>query len=62
LNGLEFTSALIGQLISWPVAILVVTLTLRKPIAELLPKLKSYEGMGQKLSFGDQLAARRRNQ
>lgn len=56
MSGLEFASTLIGQLISWPVAILVVGLALRKPLTELLPKLRSYEGLGQKISFGDRLA------
>jgi hypothetical protein len=55
-DGLEFTSTLIGHVFSWPVAVVVVGLALRKPLTELLPKLKSYEGLGQKLSFGDRLA------
>ena len=51
LSALEFTSTLIGQLLSWPIAVVILVFALRKPIAELLPKLREYEGMGQKLSF-----------
>jgi len=56
LSALEFTSTLIGQLLSWPIAVVILVFALRKPIAELLSKLREYEGMGQKLSFGDRLA------
>lgn len=56
MNGLQFTLTLIGQLISWPVAILVVALVFRKPLSELISRIKSYEGLGQKVSFGDRLA------
>jgi hypothetical protein len=56
LNILEFISTLIGQLLSWPVAVVILVFALRRPIAELLPTLREYEGMGQRLSFGDRLA------
>jgi hypothetical protein len=36
--------------------VLVVLLVLRKPIAELLPKLRSWEGPAGKFDFGKQLA------
>lgn len=56
MSVLEFISTLIGQLLSWPVAVVILVFALRRPIAELLPTLREYEGMGQRLSFGDRLA------
>jgi hypothetical protein len=38
------------------VIVLVIFLIVRKPVKELIPKLRSYEGLGQKLAFGEQLA------
>lgn len=56
MGALEFTSTLIGQVISWPVLVLVVVFVFRKPIAELIPKLRSWEGPAGKFDFGKQLA------
>lgn len=53
---LEFSVAVIGQVLSWPVLALVAVLVFRKPIAALLERMKSYEGLGQKFTFGEQLA------
>jgi hypothetical protein len=38
------------------VVVLIVFLMFRRPIRELIPKLRSYEGMGHKVTFGDRLA------
>lgn len=56
MGSLEFISALTGHLISWPVLVLVVVLILRKPIVELVGRVSAYEGLGQKIAFGEQLA------
>jgi hypothetical protein len=52
-----FVSSLIGDLLSWPVIMLVIFFMIKGPVRELIPRLKSFEGMGQKLTFGEQLAA-----
>jgi hypothetical protein len=45
-------SKLVGQVISWPVAVVVLVLVLRKSIVELIPKLRSWEGPAGRFSFG----------
>ena len=56
-NAWDFAAAVTGVLLSWPVIVLVIVLLVLKPLRELIPRLKSYEGLGQKVAFGDQLAA-----
>ncbi|MGW2152278.1 hypothetical protein [Nonomuraea sp. NPDC001699] len=52
----QFALAIIGHLLSWPALVLVVILVFRKPLAELLGRVISYEGLGQKVTFGEDLA------
>ena len=55
-SDLEFVSALIGHVFSWPVAVVVVALLFRRPLGDLIPQIQSYEGMGQKVTFGQKMA------
>ena len=47
MNGLEFIASVIGSLI-WPALVVLVVLFFRTPIAELIGRIKSYEGLGQR--------------
>jgi hypothetical protein len=53
MSGLEFLSALIGYLLSWPVLLLVLVLVFRRPLVDLLGRLKNWEGFGQRAEFGE---------
>jgi hypothetical protein len=55
MNSLEFVSTLIGDLI-WPFVVLAAIVVFRRPLAELIGRVKSYEGLGQKVTFGEELA------
>jgi hypothetical protein len=55
MNILEFASTLIGDLI-WPIVVLAIIVVFRRPLAELIGRVKSYEGLGQKVTFGEELA------
>ncbi len=52
----QFSSTITGYVLSWPVLVLVIVLVLRKPIVALIESVRSYEGLGQKVTFGEQLA------
>ena len=54
---LEFLALVIGSLLSWPVLAAATVLLFRRQLGDLLGRIKSYEGMGQKVTFGDSLAA-----
>jgi hypothetical protein len=56
MNGLEFVASLLGMVFSWPVLVFVIVWLFRAPLRELIGRIKSYEGLGQKVTFGDQLA------
>lgn len=55
MNGLGFVASLIASL-SWPAVAAGAIILFRKPLAELLGRIKSYEGLGQKVTFGERLA------
>lgn len=55
MNGLQFASSLISSLV-WPMVALVLVAVFRKPLADLIGRIKSYKGLGQELTFGDRLA------
>lgn len=55
-DNLQFASSLIGKVLSWPVVVAGAVVLFRAPIRDLLHRIKSYEGMGQKLTFGEKLA------
>ena len=56
MNWEKITLAVIQHALSWPALVLVVVLVFRKPLAALLGRVSSYEGMGQKVTFGEELA------
>jgi hypothetical protein len=53
---MEFVSSLVGHLLSWPVLVAVVVYIFRIPLRDLIGRIRSYEGLGQKINFGEQLA------
>ncbi len=55
MNNLAFISSVVGSL-AIPVTVLVALLIFRGPLAELLGRIISYEGLGQRVSFGRKLA------
>jgi len=55
MNNLAFIASVVGSL-AVPVTVLVVMLVFRGPLAELLGRIISYEGLGQKVNFGQKLA------
>lgn len=55
MSGLQFASSLVGSL-AWPLVLVVALVLFRRPLGRLIGRLSSYEGMGQKLTFGKELA------
>ena len=55
MNNLAFIASVVGSL-AVPVTILVTLLVFRGPLGELLGRIISYEGLGQKVNFGQKLA------
>jgi uncharacterized protein YutE (UPF0331/DUF86 family) len=56
MGWLQFLDKLIGHLLSWPVFAVVAVVLFRPQIRSLIVQVRSYEGLGQKLTFGDELA------
>lgn len=54
-NGLAFASSLITSAL-WPIVVVVIVITFRKPLAALISRTRRYEGLGQKVEFGPALA------
>jgi hypothetical protein len=55
MNSLAFIASVVGSL-AVPVTIVVVLVLFRGPLTELLGRIISYEGLGQKVNFGRKLA------
>lgn len=55
MSNLSFVASLVGSL-AVPVTVLAVLVLFRRPLVELLGRIVSYEGLGQKVSFGRKLA------
>lgn len=55
MDWFEFTSALIENF-AWPILVGTLAFVFREPIAELIGRVRSYEGLGQKFTFGFRLA------
>lgn len=51
MNQLEFVTTITGQILSWPVAMIVIVLILRNPLRNLLRRLNEAEGFGVRASF-----------
>lgn len=56
MNWLGLVGSLVGSVI-WPVVVICALILFRRPLTDLIGRLKSYEGLGQRLTFGDRLAA-----
>lgn len=56
MDGLEFISATIGHVLSWPVLIFAALLIFRPSIKDLLGRMKTFEGLGQSMTFEESLA------
>jgi hypothetical protein len=58
---LEFIATVLGHIISWPIILLIFIVAFRKQIGDLLGRISAYEALGQKVTFGDRLAAAEEN-
>lgn len=55
MDWVTFTSNLIGQILSWPVAVIVVAVLFRKPIAERIKEVRRIKTKHFEADFGAQL-------
>jgi hypothetical protein len=55
MNNLAFTASVVGSL-AIPATVVVALLIFRRPLTNLLGRIISYEGLGQKVNFGQKLA------
>jgi hypothetical protein len=55
MNNLGFIASVVGSL-AIPVTVVAALLIFRRPLTDLLGRIISYEGLGQKVSFGQKLA------
>lgn len=55
MNSLAFTASVVGSL-AIPATVVVALLIFRSPLTELLGRIVSYEGLGQRVNFGQKLA------
>lgn len=55
MNGFGLTSSLIINLY-WPVIVAFAIFIFRRPLSELLGRIRSYKGFGQEVAFGEKLA------
>ncbi|WP_159805945.1 hypothetical protein [Cellulomonas citrea] len=51
----EFVATLLGHVLSWPVVVLVLFLLFRKPVGELIQRVKRVEVAGQVVDFDQSL-------
>ncbi|HEY0695555.1 MAG TPA: hypothetical protein VGD71_41780 [Kribbella sp.] len=56
MGWLQFTEKIIGHLLSWPVLAFAAIAIFRRQLAGIIGQIRSYEGLGQRLTFGDELA------
>jgi len=54
MSGLEFIAAVIGHL-AWPATVIAALLILKRPIADLLPKIRRAKWGDRELEFGEQV-------
>jgi hypothetical protein len=54
MSGFEFIAALVGHL-SWPVTVITALLVLKRPIADLIPKIRRAKWGDRELEFGEQV-------
>lgn len=53
---MQFVNLMVGHVLSWPVFGVVAVVVLRRHLAPLIRRITSYEGLGQKITFGQELA------
>ncbi len=56
MNAFQFTASLVASL-SWPAVVLSAIVILRRPLSDLISRVRLYKGMGQEVTFGERLAA-----
>jgi len=56
MSGLQFVDNLVGHVLSWPVFALATIVIFHKQLGVLILRIKSYKGLGQELTFGEELA------
>ncbi|MET4638327.1 hypothetical protein [Mycetocola sp. 2940] len=57
----EFAASVIGDVLSWPIVVLVVVLLLLKPIRRLIGRVKAAMGFGGELEFSELLEVAEEN-
>jgi hypothetical protein len=60
MNDLAFIASVVGSL-AIPVTIVAALVIFRRPLAELIGRVSTYEGLGQKVTFGQKLAGDERS-
>ena len=55
MDWITFTSHLVGQIVSWPVAVLAIAVLYRKPITERIKDVRRIKTKHFEADFGDQL-------
>jgi hypothetical protein len=53
---LEFTTTIVGQVLSWPVVVLIVVIVLRRPLSNAISRLRQVEGLGGSATFEEVIA------
>jgi hypothetical protein len=56
MGWMQFVNAIVGHVLSWPIFGVVAVIVFRRQLAPLMHRIASYEGLGQKLTFGQELA------
>ncbi|MFT8649652.1 MAG: hypothetical protein ABF792_04270 [Bifidobacterium psychraerophilum] len=51
----EFAASVIGDLLSWPVTVLVIVLLFLKPIRKLIGRVKGAKGFGAEVKFSEEI-------
>lgn len=55
MNRLEFAASVIGDVLSWPVAVFAIALLLRTQLRDLIKRIRRGRFFGQDVEFGDDL-------
>jgi len=56
MGWIQLVNIIVGHLLSWPVFGVIAVIVFRRQLAPLVRRITSYEGLGQKLTFGQELA------
>lgn len=55
MTGLAFTATILTHLF-WPLVVAGAVVLFRRPLSDLIGRVRRYEGLGQKFEFGERLA------